>query len=84
MVEEMYENKCIYSPSQKSFPFLSFFFFGLGRAVINIWFYIVYCTGNSTQCSVVTWTKRKFKKEGNMCIHMADSFWCTVEANTTL
>ena len=27
MVEEMYENKCIYSPSQKSFPFLSLFFF---------------------------------------------------------
>ena len=31
MVEEMHENNCIHSSSQKPFPFLSFFFFWMGE-----------------------------------------------------
>ena len=33
--------------------------------------------------SVVTWIGRKSKKEGDICICMADSFFSAVEANTT-
>ena len=45
---------------------------------------LLYSLGNSTWCSVVTKMGKKSKKEGNMCIHIADSLCCPVEINTTL
>ena len=43
---------------------------------------LLYSTGNSTQCSVVTW--RKSKKRGDICMHIADSLRWAAETNTTL
>ena len=40
-------------------------------------------TGNSTQCSVVTWMGRKSGKEG-IYVFIADSLCCAVETNTRL
>ena len=44
----------------------------------------LYSTGNSTQCSVVTLNGKEIQKRGHICIHIADSFCCTAETNTTL
>lgn len=41
-------------------------------------------TGDSTQCSVMTYTKRKSEKEGIdicVCVCIADSLFCTAETN---
>ena len=46
--------------------------------------YLLYSTGNFTQCSLVTYIERKSKKRGDICILIADSFCCTAETNTTL
>ena len=40
-------------------------------------------TGNSTQCSVVTWMGRKSGNEG-IYVFIADSLCCAVETNTRL
>ena len=40
---------------------------------------LLHSTGNTTQCSVVTWAGRKFKTRGD--IRVTDSLFCTVESN---
>ena len=42
---------------------------------------LLYCTKNSTQCSVVTQMGRT-SKTGDIHMHRADSLCCTVETNT--
>ena len=53
---------------------------------------LLYTTGNSTQCSVVTKWEGNPKKRGYVCVHacvytqiqIAHSLFCTAENNTTL
>ena len=45
---------------------------------------LLYSTGSSTQCSVVTKWEGNQKKRGNISVHTADSLCCTAEMNTTL
>ena len=45
---------------------------------------LVYSTGNSTQCFVLTYMGRKSKKRGDICIPEADSLCCRAESNITL
>ena len=42
-----------------------------------------YSTGNSPQCSAVTYMGRRSKRE-ELYVHIANSLYCTVGANTTL
>ena len=46
--------------------------------------HLLYSTGTSTQCSLVTYIERKSKEKRDICILIADSFCCPVETNTTL
>ena len=39
-----------------------------------------FCTGQGTQCFVVK-MGRKFKKIGDKCIHIVDSFCCITETD---
>ena len=41
-------------------------------------------TGNSRQCSLVTWMGRKSKTEGDLCARRADPPCCTAETDPTL
>ena len=45
---------------------------------------LLYITGNSILCSVVTKMGKEFKNRGNICIQRADSLHSTAEMNTTL
>ena len=40
---------------------------------------LLYSTGDSFQCSVVTWMGRKSKERGGVCVQTADSLCCAVK-----
>ena len=41
---------------------------------------LLYSTGKSTQCSVVTYMARKSKRSRYICVYIADLLYCTVAA----